>query len=82
MIAQEATLQPTATGKLWRPLARNKSFDCPEVAVGVRRFRRKFVARKSMPRWRGPFAVVDINEMSVAAKFEGQIPRVARYCVR
>ena len=39
-------------------------------------------SRKSAPTWRGPAAVLDIDEKGVAADFRAKTSRVARYCAR
>ena len=38
--------------------------------------------KKSNPRWRGPAAILDIDESGVVLKFQSQTFKVARYCVR
>ena len=81
-MAQDATLEEIANGKL-RPLsAHNKSLVCTDVrARDSARFHR-VVGRKSAPKRRGQAAALDIDETGGTAKFQGKPFRVARFCVR
>ena len=38
--------------------------------------------KKSNPRWRGPAAILDIDEFGAALKFQSQTFKVARHCVQ
>ena len=80
--AQEAALKEIANSKLRRLLAYNKTFDCADIKVGGSVLFYKAPRKKSNPRWRGPAAILDIDESGVVLKFQPQSFKVARYCVR
>ena len=80
--AQEAALKEIAKSKLRRLLARNKTFDCVDIKVGDLALFYKAPQKKSNPRWRSPATASDIDGSGVTLKFQSQIFKVARYCVR
>ncbi len=61
-MAQEATLEEMANSKLRRLLARNRSFNPPDVKVGDPALFYKAVNCKSAPRERAPAAILDFDE--------------------
>ena len=63
-------------------MARNKTFECVDIEVGDSVLFYKAPHKKGNPRWRGPAAILDIDESGVALKFQSQTFKVARYCVR
>ena len=80
--AQEAALKEIANSKLRRLLAYNETFDCVDIKVGDTVLFYKAPHKKSNPRWRGPAAILDIDESGVTLEFQPQFFKVARYCVR
>ena len=75
-------MKEIANSKLRRLLARNKTLDCVDIKVGGSVLFYEAPQKKSNPRWRGPAAILDIDESGVVLKFQSQTFKVARYCVR
>ena len=65
MMARGADLEETASGKPRHLLARDKSFACPEVAIGDSAQFCEVIARKGMH-------ILDVDAMGVSAKFDGR----------
>ena len=80
--AQEAALREVANSKLRRRLAYNKTLECVDIKVGDSVLVYKVPRKKSDPRWRGPAAILDIDEPFAVLKFQFQTFKVARYSVR
>ena len=68
--------------KLRRLLAYNEVFTCTDVKIGDTVISYKPQSKKGGPRWRGPALISDIDEPGVTVKFQSQISREARLCVR
>ena len=67
MRAQEAALKEVANNKPRRLLARNISFNCADINVGDSALFYKVQNRKSLPGWRGPAEILDIDETGATA---------------
>ena len=67
MRAQEATLEGVAESKRRRLLARDKTPNCAEIDVGDMALFYKAQNMKSLPRWRGPAKVIEMDESGVTA---------------
>ena len=82
MMAQEAALKEIANSRLRRLLAYNKSFTCADVKIGdtVRLY--KAQSKESTPGRMGPALILDIDDAGAMVKFQSQIFKVARFCVR
>ena len=72
MMAQGAGPEGAANSKLRRLLARNKSFNCTDEAIGGFVLYFKTVSRRSRPHWRGLAEILDIDETGAAVKIESQ----------
>ena len=81
-MAQGTAMKEIASSKLRRLLADNKSSDCTDEKVAGSGIFYTLAGRKSAPKWRGPTVIPGIDEAGVAAKFQGNASKVARYCVR
>ena len=81
-IVEGAAFRVIANIKLRQLLARRTPLGCPEVSAGRSAFFYKPAGRSSAPRWCGPAAVVDIDELGVTVKFRRQALGVAKFCGR
>ena len=63
-------------------LAFNKSFTCTYLKIGDTELFYKAQSRKSARRRRGPALISDVGDTGATAKFQSQISKVARFCVR
>ena len=70
--AQEAALKEIANSKLRRLLAYDKTFGCVGIKVGDTVLFYKAPQRKSNPRWRGPAAILEIDESGHTTRPNGQ----------
>ena len=82
MRARDATLKESARSRLRRLLARNKSFNCADIAAEDFVLFRRAQSRKISPRWRGPAKILEIDRAGVTVSFQSQTFKEARYCVR
>ena len=77
-----SALKEIANSKLRRLLAYNITFGCVDIKVGDLVPVYKAPQPKSNPRWRGPAAILDIDESGATLEFQSQYSKVTRYCVR
>ena len=82
LMAQGATQREMANSKLRRLLARKKTLQITEIAMGGSAIFYEQIGRVRVPKWRSPAAILDIGEVGVTVKFQSQTFQFARFCVR
>ena len=81
-MAQEAALKEFAAGRLRRLLAFNKSLTCADKDIGDAALFYKAQSEGGAPRRRVPALILDIDETGAIVKFQSQMRKAARFCVR
>ena len=81
MRARGAALKQVGNGKL-RRLLQKKTFNCADTNPGGSALFYKAQDRESLPQWRGPANILNIDDAGVTATLQNQAFKVARYCVR
>ena len=79
MVAQAAALKEIASSLPRRLLAFNKSPTCTDVKIGDTVLLYKGRSKKSIPRWRGPALILDIDETGATAELQSRTFKVARF---
>ena len=80
--ANEAARKEIAESRLRRLLDHNRSLGRAGVLAADAVSHHKMVGRRGAPKWRRPAVVLHVDEAGVAATFQGQTSKVARYCAR
>ena len=75
-------MKAAANGELRRLVAYNKFFKCTAVQLGDTGLFIKSANKQSVPRWRGPAEILDIDETGATVKVQLQTFEVARHRVR
>ena len=72
MLAQAVAFKGVTKSKLRRLLAREKSFNCTDVAIGDSVLLYKAVNRRSEPQWRGQAKILDYDKAGATVKIQSR----------